>query len=153
MNIPKMRVFAVQLGVFLTMSGLAATVNAVPLVWNTGFWGDTWQSLPTSGTDSDGDGVVNSKDLYPADPGEWGNADGDGLGDIGDLDDDNDGVFDYPDPDDDNDELTDLVENELGTNPLLADTDDDGLSDGAEVNDGRNPLVNEGAIILLINSE
>lgn len=153
MNIMKIRVVAAQLGVFLTMSGLAATVNAVPLVWNTGFWGDTWQSLPTSGTDSDGDGVVDSKDFYPADPGEWGNADGDGLGDIGDLDDDNDGVFDHPDPDDDNDGLSDLAENDYGSNPLLPDTDEDGINDGDEVDVGRNPVVHEGAIMLLINSE
>ncbi len=46
--------------------------------------------------------------------------DGDGMGDVCDLDDDNDG-------------LDDFVEIGLGTNPLDPDTDDDGLTDGCEV--------------------
>lgn len=44
--------------------------------------------------------------------------------------------------DSDGDGLTD-AEEELGTNPLLADTDSDGINDGAEVANGTNPLVNE----------
>ena len=41
--------------------------------------------------------------------------------------------------DSDNDGLSDLAEEEAGTNPLLADTDGDGLSDGDEVVAGSNP--------------
>jgi hypothetical protein len=59
------------------------------------------------------------------------------------LDADGDGIGDATDPDDDNDGLNDTVEtntgtfvdaNNTGTNPLLADTDGDGFNDGAEVN-------------------
>ena len=153
MRIPALCATAGRLGCALLLSVASAQAGAAALVWNSGLWGDTWQSQPTSANDSDGDGWANAKDSFPADNAEWGDADGDGIGDNADIDDDNDGLFDYPDPDDDNDGLSDLAENSLGTNPLLADTDGDGLGDGDEVNDGRNPLVNEGAIILLINSE
>ncbi len=72
-----------------------------------------------------------------------------------DVDADNDGMtdsfefqygFDSSNPDDasgdrDEDGLTNLEEQEIGTNPNLADTDDDGLSDGYEEDNGLNPLV------------
>ena len=153
MSIPNLRTTVSRLACALCLLALSVQAGAAALVWNTGNWGDTWQPQVTSTNDSDGDGWANAKDSFPADNSEWADADGDGIGDNSDLDDDNDGIFDYPDPDDDNDGLSDLAENSLGTNPLLADTDGDGLGDGAEVDDGRNPLVNEGAIILLINSE
>ena len=61
---------------------------------------------------------------------------------------DGDGIPDASDPDDDNDGLTDVVEtntgtfvdaNDTGSNPLVADTDGDGMNDGAEVTAGRDP--------------
>lgn len=42
--------------------------------------------------------------------------------------------------DSDGDGLSDLLEEQLGTNPLEADTDGDGLSDGDEVSAGLDPL-------------
>jgi hypothetical protein len=64
------------------------------------------------------------------------------------LDADGDGISDATDPDDDNDGLDDTVETNTGTfvsasdtgsNPLIADTDGDGMNDGAEVTAGRDP--------------
>ncbi|MAD95828.1 MAG: hypothetical protein CMB99_00730 [Flavobacteriaceae bacterium] len=47
-----------------------------------------------SGADSDNDGVLDSADAFPADPNEWLDTDGDGVGNIADTDDDGDGVSD-----------------------------------------------------------
>ncbi|PLX86831.1 MAG: hypothetical protein C0618_08340, partial [Desulfuromonas sp.] len=47
--------------------------------------------------DSDGDGVVDSADPFPADSSEWQDSDLDGIGNNADLDDDNDGVSDTED--------------------------------------------------------
>ena len=44
--------------------------------------------------DLDGDGVINSADLFPADPNDWADNDNDGFGDNSDTDDDNDGIED-----------------------------------------------------------
>ena len=44
--------------------------------------------------DRDNDGVDDVNDVFPDDPGEWADADGDGLGDNGDEDDDNDSLPD-----------------------------------------------------------
>jgi len=48
--------------------------------------------------DIDGDGVDRAKsvpwDVFPLDPKEWRDTDGDGIGDNADLDDDNDGYSD-----------------------------------------------------------
>ena len=61
---------------------------------------------------------------------------------------DGDGIPDATDPDDDNDGLTDVVEtntgtfvdaNNTGSNPLVADTDGDGMNDSAEVAASRDP--------------
>jgi len=103
---------------------------------------------PTSGNDAlwsitqldtDGDGVVDTQDAFPTDPTEWSDADADGVGDNADTDDDNDG-------------LLDIVENQLGTDPLVIDdqttglmgtridTDGDGVSDYYEINiSGTDP--------------
>ncbi len=48
-----------------------AKVNAITLV----------KHLAVSPTDSDGDGVTNAVDKYPADPSEWKDSNGDGVGD------------------------------------------------------------------------
>ena len=101
--------------------------------------------------DTDGDGVPDSSDVFPNDPSETSDFDGDGLGDNADTDDDNDGVEDiedaFPfdptettdtdgdgignneDADDDNDGLSDEEELALGTDPELVDTDGDGVDD------------------------
>lgn len=47
------------------------------------------------------------------------------------------------DTDRDNDGLTDSEENQLSTNPLLADTDGDGRSDFFEASAATNPLINQ----------
>ncbi len=54
--------------------------------------------------------------------------------------------------DKDCDGLTNKQEHDLGTNPLLSDTDGDGVNDGDEVTQGRNPTVNEGAVVLLLQT-
>ena len=64
------------------------------------------------------------------------------------LDTDNDGDGDACDGDDDNDGLSDLVEQGLGTNPLISDSDGDNVSDLLEVEAGTNPLLNTSFPIL-----
>ncbi len=90
--------------------------------------------------DDDGDGrLTQDEDL---------NEDGDGNPATNPTDLDNDGIPDYLDADDqgypggdlDGDGLTNEREEELGTDPLLADTDGDGVNDGTEVADGTDPL-------------
>jgi len=49
-----------------------------------------------------------------------------------------DGIGDY-----DIDGLTDLIEFQMGTNPISSDTDRDGMSDGWEVRYNLNPLKND----------
>jgi len=49
-----------------------------------------------------------------------------------DFDTDGDGIANSIDPDDDNDSLTDLQEQQLGTNPLDTDSDNDGASDSQD---------------------
>lgn len=49
-----------------------------------------------------------------------------------DFDTDGDGIADSIDPDDDNDSLTDLQEQQLGTDPLDTDTDNDGSNDAQD---------------------
>ncbi|MGB5441799.1 MAG: thrombospondin type 3 repeat-containing protein, partial [Gammaproteobacteria bacterium] len=53
---------------------------------------------------------------------------------------DSDGTGDACDTDDDNDGLSDVLEETIGTNPLLVDTDGDNLSDFNEVNYDGNPV-------------
>ncbi len=72
-----------------------------------------------NGVDSDGDGINDTSDV---------DVNGDGVPDNG-IDSDGDGINDANDPDDDNDGLSDIAEEHLGTNPLLADSDGDGVSD------------------------
>lgn len=55
--------------------------------------------------------------------------------------------------DPDTDSLTNLQEVQAGTDINNPDSDGDGINDGTEVADGRNPLVNESALLLLINTE
>jgi hypothetical protein len=81
----------------------------------------------TGHLDTDGDGVLDTLDAFPADAGEWVDTDGDLTGNNADTDDDNDG-------------LTDDAEALAGTNPLIPDTDNDGLTDSVEVAAGTDPL-------------
>lgn len=94
--------------------------------------------------DADGDGIYN--DIDPDD-------DGDGLPDVYELQygldpfDPQDAVLDA-----DADGLHNLDEYTQGTNPLQADSDGDGTNDLSEINGGRNPLINEAAILLILDS-
>ena len=62
--------------------------------------------LKSSSTDVDGDQVPDVLDLFPNDPNEWADNDGDGMGD-------------NQDPDDDNDGMTDVWEIAYGLDPLI----------------------------------
>ena len=88
---------------------------------NTGVvcWGDLPNEfVPDLMFDPDGDGYTNQGglDAFPLDPLEWVDADGDGIGNNADTDDDGDG-------------LSDLQEADLGTDSLNTDTDGDGIND------------------------
>ena len=54
--------------------------------------------------------------------------------------------------DTDPDGVSDAEERTLGTDPANPDSDNDGVNDGTEVAQGRNPLVNEAAVISIINA-
>ncbi|MEX2495778.1 MAG: Calx-beta domain-containing protein [Woeseia sp.] len=90
--------------------------------------------------DDDGDGRPTAD--------EDANEDGDGNPATNPTDSDGNGVPDYLDADDqagpegdlDSDGLSNEREEELGTDPQLADTDADGITDGEEVDDGSDPL-------------
>ncbi|MCH2171016.1 hypothetical protein MK489_09555 [Myxococcota bacterium] len=98
----------------------------------------------TLGADSDGDGVPDSLDLFPLDAMESRDHDGDGLGDLGDPDDDNDGMPDvweieYAfDPMDDRDANLDADGdgmsnlNEFQTSGHPRDGDQDGIRDSED---------------------
>ena len=91
--------------------------------------------LKSSSTDVDGDQVPDVLDLFPSDPNEWADNDGDGTGD-------------NQDPDDDNDGMTDVWEIAYGLDPLINDAeldeDDDGLTNLAEFQADTNPTTHPG---------
>jgi len=105
--------------------------------------------IPVPVPDTDGDGVSDSVDPFPADATEWVDSDGDGVGDNTDAfpddagettDTDNDGIGNNADTDDDDDGLDDTEEASRGTDPLDPDTDGDSFNDGDEVSAGSDPL-------------
>ena len=81
-----------------------------------------------SGTDSDGDGVIDSIDAFPNDRFEWVDTDGDGIGNNSDPDDDNDGWLDTVDA--------------FPQNPAeWLDTDGDGIGNNADDDDDGDGIV------------
>lgn len=79
--------------------------------------------------DTDLDGVPDHIDLFPDDPTEWSDTDGDGIGDNTDQDDDNDGI---PDAEDTNPTEADASEDSDGdgiSNQNDPDDDNDGVLD------------------------
>jgi hypothetical protein len=91
--------------------------------------------LKSSSTDVDGDNVPDVLDLFPNDPGEWADNDGDGTGDNQDTDDDNDG-------------MTDAWETAYGLDPLTndaaLDADGDGVTNLNEFQSDTNPTTAPG---------
>ena len=80
--------------------------------------------------DSDGDGVPDILDAFPADPDETADTDGDGTGNNADIDDDNDGM---PDAWEIANNLDPLV------NDAAGDPDGDGATNFEEFEDGTGP--------------
>mgnify|MGYP003625030083 CR=1 FL=1 len=95
--------------------------------------------------DTDGDGYDDSVapiDLFPADPLEWIDTDGDGIGNNSDDDIDGDGDPNLTDPDDDTnyitgigDDVYDLFDDFPKDPSEWLDTDNDGLGDNADTDD------------------
>ncbi len=83
-------------------------------------------------SDSDGDGVPDYQDAFPADPAETNDTDGDGTGN-------------NTDTDDDNDQMPDTWEIQYGFDPLIddasGDEDGDGRSNLDEYLAGTSPVV------------
>ncbi|MDH3918129.1 MAG: hypothetical protein OEU25_08090, partial [Rhodospirillales bacterium] len=131
--------FAIQSQVFASGGGRAASGSFNLL-------GTVGQSSPLGGSasanfallpgflstvDSDGDGYADYLDAFPLDPAEHGDNDGDGIGDVADLDDDNDG-------------MTDTWETDFGLDPFDAadavlDNDSDGFTNLEEFLAGTDP--------------
>ncbi len=82
-------------------------------------------------SDDDNDGVSDTEDPFPLDPGESADTDGDGIGNNADTDDDNDG-------------MPDTYENDNNFDPLdssdaAGDADGDGYSNLEEFRRGTDP--------------
>lgn len=103
-------------------------------------------------TDTDLDGIVDHlEEMLGTDPNDP-DTDGDGISDYIEfmktdtdptcIDTDSNGVADG-DEDADGDGLTNLQEQEIGTDLSKPDTDSDGLSDGQELRDGTDPLLDD----------
>ena len=76
--------------------------------------------LTEASEDSDGDGIGDTADAFPSDPGETVDTDGDGIGDNADTDDDNDGTND--------------AEDAFPLDPSeTSDSDGDGVGDNSDV--------------------
>lgn len=105
--------------------------------------------------DTDDDSFDDGPDVFPNDPAENADSDGDGVGDKADLcdddpdaenkDTDNDGEGDVCDDDADGDGILNTVENIIGSDYLDSDTDGDGLKDwyGGTQEAGDDPCLLE----------
>ncbi|MGA1848698.1 MAG: hypothetical protein ACMUHB_05085 [Thermoplasmatota archaeon] len=118
-------------GSFETSTGIyTILLQGVALNSTIGFWVELDGEF-----DSDGDGVKNFLDLFPDDPNEWNDTDGDGVGD-------------NADPDDDDDGFDDVIEEEAGTDPRSSrsypiDTDNDGVLDYLDPDDDGDGMPDE----------
>ena len=119
-------------------------------------------SYSLASADSDGDGYVDSEDVFPSDADEWQDTDSDGIGNNTDLDDDGDGVADssdaFPldadetldsdddglgnnvDADDDNDGVLDTIDDLPLDATETADTDADGIGNNSDTDDDNDGL-------------
>ena len=86
-----------------------------------------FRNLMTMVLDEDGDGVSDSNDMFPLNPGEYMDTDGDGLGDNMDPDLDGDGI-----PDGDDEFIYDAKE--------WKDFDDDGIGDNSDKDDDNDGI-------------
>lgn len=113
--------------------------------------------------DFDDDGVFNPDDNCPNNANsDQADTDKDGSGDVCDADADDDGLSNAKeivtgtDPlnqDTDGDGLSDGDEVlKYGSSPLVKDSDGDSVEDDIEIKNGTNPIVNEGAVVVVINS-
>ena len=85
-------------------------------------------------SDRDGDGVLNTQDVFPDNSNEWADTDGDGLGDNFEVDDDNDGVLDSMDA--------------FPLDPSeWADSDLDGIGDNADTDIGNDGFPDEELVV------
>ena len=85
-------------------------------------------------SDRDGDGVLNTQDVFPDNSIEWQDTDGDGLGDNFEVDDDNDGVLDSMDA--------------FPLDPSeWADADLDGIGDNADTDIGNDGYPDEELVV------
>ncbi|MEE3180706.1 MAG: hypothetical protein VX288_02265 [Planctomycetota bacterium] len=127
-------------GANTVLTGAAFTSGMIDLDAGLSFYPD--MNYAPESFDDDGDGILDGWEfLYvPGDLGVLGegDADKDGLPDVGEFE----AGTDPTAADSDGDGLADGAEVEIGSNPLVTDSDGDGLDDGDEVNEhGSDPTL------------